>query len=189
MYCTQCGKPLSENARFCGRCGNATRATSSVDEPLGLDVPAHVRTRLKSKMNFDPAGFWLRAGAYLVDYVICSIIVISLFYLMLMLHGKSSTIAEQERDSLAKGMGLLISWLYFTILESSSWRATPGKMLLGIEVVDSTGEQIGFGRANGRFWAKIISVLTFLIGFFMAGFTRNKQALHDMIADTFVIKA
>ena len=44
------------------------------------------------------------------------------------------------------------------------------------------GRRIGFGRAVGRELAKIVSALTFLIGYLMAAFTERKQALHDMIA-------
>jgi uncharacterized RDD family membrane protein YckC len=44
-----------------------------------------------------------------------------------------------------------------------------------------------FGRASGRFFAKIITgMIPFGIGYIMAGFTAKKQALHDMIAGTLV---
>jgi uncharacterized RDD family membrane protein YckC len=48
--------------------------------------------------------------------------------------------------------------------------------------------RISFGRATGRFFAKIISSIILFIGFIMAGFTEKKQALHDMIAGTLVIR-
>jgi hypothetical protein len=37
--------------------------------------------------------------------------------------------------------------------------------------------------------AKIISALPFLVGFIIAGFTKRKQALHDFIASTVVVRA
>ena len=56
-------------------------------------------------------------------------------------------------------------------------------------MTDLTGNRITFGRASGRFFAKIVSGLIPLgIGFIMAGFTERKQALHDMIASCLVLR-
>lgn len=49
--------------------------------------------------------------------------------------------------------------------------------------------QIGFGKANGRYWSKIISALILFVGFLMVAFTEKKQGLHDKIAGTLVIRA
>ena len=59
---------------------------------------------------------------------------------------------------------------------------------MGIQVTDRQGSRIGFGRATGRYFGKIISCFTLYIGFMMAGWTQRKQALHDMIADTLVVR-
>ena len=45
-----------------------------------------------------------------------------------------------------------------------------------------------FARATGRHFAKYLSALILGIGFLMAAFTDRKQGLHDMIADTLVLK-
>ena len=82
----------------------------------------------------------------------------------------------------------ILHWLYFALMESSTWQGTLGKKALGLEVTDLEGRRISFGRATGRFFAKIISALILWIGFIMAGFTEKKQALHDMIAGTLVIR-
>jgi uncharacterized RDD family membrane protein YckC len=93
-------------------------------------------------------------------------------------------LAEVQRSIFS----IILSWLYFTIFESSSLQATPGKMALGIIVTDLSGNRISFARANGRYWGKILSGLTLGIGYIMAGFTRKKQALHDIMAGTLVVK-
>jgi uncharacterized RDD family membrane protein YckC len=49
------------------------------------------------------------------------------------------------------GFFVLMSWLYFAILESSAWRATLGKRLLGLHVGDLKGDRVTFGRASLRF--------------------------------------
>ena len=83
---------------------------------------------------------------------------------------------------------LAAAWVYWALMESSRWQATIGKKLLGLRVTDLQGQRIGFGRASGRHWAKLISNLTLLMGYAMAGFTEKKQALHDMIARCLVLK-
>ena len=80
--------------------------------------------------------------------------------------------------------GLIIGWLYFAGMESSASAQSPGKIALGLTVTGMDGQRVTFGRASGRFFAKIITGLVPLyIGFIMAGFTEKKQALHDMIAE------
>jgi uncharacterized RDD family membrane protein YckC len=62
-------------------------------------------------------------------------------------------------------------------------------MALGLKVTDTEGRQISFARASGRHFAKILSGMILLIGYIMAGFTERKQALHDVIAGTLVVRA
>jgi uncharacterized RDD family membrane protein YckC len=73
-------------------------------------------------------------------------------------------------------------------MESSPRQATLGKMAMKIIVTDLEGRPISFGRATGRYFAKnFLSAICF-IGFLMAIWTQKKQALHDMIAGTLVVK-
>ncbi|MDR9856619.1 RDD family protein [Paenibacillus sp. VCA1] len=81
----------------------------------------------------------------------------------------------------------LIRYLYYAFMEASKWQATLGKMALGVIVIDQNHQRISFLRATGRFWSKYLSVLTVFIGYMMAGFTKRKQALHDLIAKTYVV--
>jgi uncharacterized RDD family membrane protein YckC len=63
-----------------------------------------------------------------------------------------------------------------------------GKKAMGLKVIGLSGERISFGRATGRHFAKMISQLILMIGFLMQPFTEQKQALHDMMAGTLVIR-
>jgi uncharacterized RDD family membrane protein YckC len=56
-------------------------------------------------------------------------------------------------------------------------------------VTDESGQRISFGRASARYFAKIVSSMILLFGFFMIGWTERKRGLHDMIAGTLVYKA
>lgn len=85
------------------------------------------------------------------------------------------------------GSALCVVWLYYALMESSRFKGTLGKLALGIAVVDERFEKVSFGRASARYWSKCVSVVTLYIGFLMAGFTEKKQALHDKIANTYVV--
>ncbi len=138
------------------------------------------------------AGFWRRVAAYLIDAIALDVVLLPIQFAT----GAASFSFAQSPNALAAytGTGLIgtlltwiILWLYFSLMESSSLQATLGKLALGIRVTDGNGQRIGFGTATGRFFAKILSMLTLCIGFMMAGWTEKKQALHDFIANTLVI--
>jgi uncharacterized RDD family membrane protein YckC len=84
-------------------------------------------------------------------------------------------------------VSIVIAWLYEAMFTASSYQATPGKMAVGLRVVDQYGQRLGFGRATGRHFAKILSGLICAIGYIMAGWDERKQALHDKLASTYVI--
>ena len=142
------------------------------------------------------AGFWLRLVAYAIDNLLLGFVLGNLILRPLM--GRPGGIPADDPWFLFKNTSpqvtallllfLMGNWTYFSVLESSPWRATIGKKVLGLEVVDLSGKRLSFARASGRFFAKIVSSMTLLIGFVMAGFTARKQALHDMLAGCLVIR-
>jgi hypothetical protein len=78
--------------------------------------------------------------------------------------------------------------VYWTISETGRHRASIGKRIMGIEVVDDGGATITWRRAFGRNVGKFLSAFVFMVGFMMAGCTNRKQALHDMLASCVVRK-
>ncbi len=84
-------------------------------------------------------------------------------------------------------LNIIIEWLYFAFMESSNKQATLGKIIVGIKVTDLDGNKISFGKATGRYFGKFLSGLILCFGYFMAGFTEKKQALHDILASCLVI--
>ncbi len=139
--------------------------------------------------NENYAGFWLRFAAYLIDGVVAMFF---LFIFFSIFNSGMAAAAYSDEISPAFWITLCIFYasviLYFPIMESSKWQATLGKRAVGIMVTDLDGRRIGFGRALGRFFSKIISGIILYVGFFMAGFTDRKQGLHDIIAGTLVVK-
>ena len=132
------------------------------------------------------AGFWIRFWATVVDSFVWLPLGV-LIYLKLAL----DAVLLGEGSSLGF-LYFIVSvvgpWLYSSLFESSKWQATPGKRLLGVYVTDLNGGKISFGRASARYFSKSISYLILGVGFFIAGITHNKQALHDKIASTLVYK-
>ncbi len=150
------------------------------------------------------AGFWKRFVAFLIDSIILSLLefIIILPGLAVLGIGIVGGVLSEEPESgvplilaaigaylMAILLAAIAAWLYYALMESSAKGATLGKMVLGIRVTDLNGNRVSFGRATGRYFAKIISSLVLMIGYIIAGFTDRKQALHDIIAGCLVINA
>ena len=83
---------------------------------------------------------------------------------------------------------MLIYLLYWPVMQASARQATFGKVLLGLKVTDYSGARISLLRSFGRELAKIISGAVFMVGYLIAAFTGRKQALHDLMASTYVVR-
>ena len=153
------------------------------------------------------AGFWLRFVAVIIDNLIINVLQFFLVIPLLASFGLSfvnfdigefNSISEDDLIvmipaliSLLSSIALLsflIQLLYYALMESSKSQATLGKMALGIIVTDTNGERLDFTKAMIRQLFKLLSGMIMMIGYLMAGFTEKKQALHDIIASTYVVK-
>jgi uncharacterized RDD family membrane protein YckC len=115
-------------------------------------------------------GFWIRVAAWLIDLVVLLVINIVLTIL---------------------GMSLttFVTGFVYGVLFIGLKGQTPGKIALGIKVVNAQGEVPGIGRAALReIVGKIASAIVFLLGFFWIGWDRRKRGWHDHIAGTFVVR-
>ncbi len=141
-------------------------------------VPAAV---LKTEVAF--AGFWRRLLAYLIDFAV-------LFGVEVAIFGAVHVLAPDNLDALANIVPVcaVVAWAYYVLFESSPARGTLGKLALGLYVADVNGDPIGFWRAVFRNALKTASTLLIGAGWFMAAFTPRKQALHDLLAGTLVLR-
>lgn len=140
------------------------------------------------------AGFWLRSVAFLIDYIvtyvlgtIIRVVVASAFFLAGPV-GPGSNTGLVMIYAFSLGVSLAIGIAYFAVMESSTTQATLGKMALGLKVTDHYGRRVTFGRATGRYMAKYLSTMSLGVGYVMAAFTARKQALHDLVAGTLVVR-
>lgn len=137
-------------------------------------------------------GFWLRLVAALVDMLamftpFCFVAFVATVIVKLVSATKGYDPATVILTVLPP-VAILATWLYFAVLESSSWQATLGKKLLGLYVTDIKGQRLSLSRATGRTFAKFLSSMTAGIGYLLCGFTEKKQALHDMVAGCLVLR-
>ncbi|MFZ0638589.1 MAG: RDD family protein [Candidatus Acidiferrales bacterium] len=205
MFCSGCGRAVPAGAAFCPQCGRPAIAAAApptgVTAPPAYFPPAPVYAVTPGLVY---AGFWLRFVAYIIDSLILGVFVGLIILILAFTTGFAAVIRNLPENptpdvffqgALLTGLLVMIAatitgaWLYYACMESSRFQGTLGKMVLGLVVTDLQAQPVSFGRASGRFFAKLITgLIPFCIGYIMAGFTAKKQALHDMIAGCLVLR-
>ena len=150
------------------------------------------------------AGFWLRFGAWVIDYLIL-IVPFTVISVSMGLGAVMTTVMEQMKTDQVGALEayatailpityvlMVIGFVYYTLFEASKWQATPGKMAVGIRVTDTDGQRISIARSAGRNAVRLTNVLRFpvplpLICYVVAAFTERKQGVHDLLARTYVL--
>ena len=127
-----------------------------------------------------PAGFWMRAVALALDFLLFFAVQFSLGYVVARLWG------PEVEDSwgfrlLVVAFTFLFTAAYTTILHACGGQ-TVGKMIVGIRVVAADGSPLSPGAALLRYFAYFLSLATLTLGYLMAGLRRDKRALHDLVA-------
>ncbi len=181
--CSECGQMFAENdmIRF------ADAWVCATCKPIFVQK---IKEGVTIAGAMEYAGFWIRFGAWFIDYIILAIAT-TIIYLPLSFLGVLS--ADQAAifitiQLVSMILNLIIPAVYDTWFVGK-YAATPGKMACKLKVVMADSARVSFGRAVGRHFAKYISGLILFIGFLMAGFDDQKRTLHDRICDTRVIKA
>jgi len=182
MNCIRCGAALGQGAAYCHRCGSSVKGTGPGQRY---------------------AGFWLRTGAFALDAVILSPVLIGAVYLFPFDPSDAQMITTAVQGFGGNVRDVMLPWMYtahatevayftlapyFIFCESSPLQGTIGKYLFKIQVTDLDGRRIRTGTAVKRYLGRFLSMLSWMFGFVMAGFTRRKQCLHDMIAGTLVVR-
>ncbi|HLW82445.1 MAG TPA: RDD family protein [Candidatus Acidoferrales bacterium] len=214
MFCSGCGKLMPEGSTFCPQCGRpAGAAATPAPNPASATiappappvyVPPAPATALPVVPGLAYAGFWLRLVAYIIDSLIIGFVLGVVVLILVLTTGVLAFIRNLPNNpnpglvfQSAMFMAFLFLaaawivavWLYYAWMESSRFQGTLGKMALGLIVTDMQYRPVSFGRASGRFFARFITnLIPLFIGYIMAGFTAQKQALHDMIASCLVLR-
>lgn len=138
------------------------------------------------------AGFWRRTAASVIDLLILSIITLPLLYLI---YGEAYFTPVPEDSSVFASRGvadLFFNYIFpivFTLFFWLKFAATPGKMALGVKVVDAvTGEKINLRQSIIRYIGYFVATLPLFLGIFWVAFDKRKQGWHDKMAGTAVVR-
>lgn len=187
LACSQCGRMLAQSDLVqiagnwvCGQCKPAYLSRVMAGGRAGVS-------------NWHYGGFWIRYVAKMLDGII---ILLAQAVLALAFFGSFGAQFEPRvvgAAAIGARLGFqALSYVMAILYEASFLHyrgATPGKMALGLKVVRSNGDSLGWGVAIGRYFMSIVSALILAIGYIMAGFDSEKRALHDRVCDTRVIYA
>ena len=133
------------------------------------------------------AGFWIRFVAKFVDGLI-------LRFAGIFINLAGAAVVRLLGDSAAAAVGFLMVGFAFLVdilyraIFVGAFGGTPGKMAVKVRIVNADGSKVGYGKAFARALAEYLSMIIFLIGYFMAAFDDEKRTLHDRICGTRVIK-
>jgi uncharacterized RDD family membrane protein YckC len=187
VVCAECGKIFSrDNAIQYG-----TTWICAACKPIFVQKFKEGAALPTGSLALDYAGFWIRFGSLVVDWLILWVVNLGIS----MLAGLSFMTAVGANPN--AGLTFLQIILMFVqlgigitseIFFLGKYGATPGKMAVKIRVVNADGTRITYLRAAGRYFARFLSGLVCGIGFIIAAFDSEKRALHDHICNTRVIR-
>jgi uncharacterized RDD family membrane protein YckC len=144
-------------------------------------------------------GFWRRLVAYAIDRIILYFVSLLLLATGLLALGRGglSLGSIATTGDIPRGMGLftlvyivvtfVTDMIYFTWFHGSVGQ-TPGKMLLGLRVIQTSGEKMTFGFAFLRWVGALVSSLFLFLGYLWIALDGRKQGWHDKIAATLVVR-
>jgi uncharacterized RDD family membrane protein YckC len=187
VECLKCGIIFEKHERMTHTLDLAENETSqTLDEENTVfqdSAPADF------EVTIEPAGFWIRVGAYIVDYLVFGLAVLALGVIFFFLLGGMRSLAAVT--SVAPTVSWIVAILFFAyhIYFVGSRGYTPGKGFLGLQIIRQDGTGMSYGDAAIRSFSYILSSIVLNLGFLWIGFDRKKQGWHDKIAKTQVIRA
>ncbi len=151
-------------------------------------------------MNQQYAGFWIRLIAFSIDNLILhlvSLLVLVAIALLSLIAGFDLFPDDSEGDLLPAGGSMFLACIlmmtsmqiFYYVYFHGTTGQTPGKKLLGIQVVQVSGRPMTPGIAFLRWVGYIVSAMFLYLGFLWIIFDGKKQGWHDKIAKTAVVKA
>ena len=126
------------------------------------------------------AGFVPRLAAYLFDTFVLQLIFMVVLFPWTAQLKEIFELAVSQYDFTNNAPVSLIYWVGF----NGRYGATPGKKMLGIQIVNLDGLPIGYALAFRRYCAEVISLLPLGMGYLMILSSPSRQALHDVMTGT-----
>lgn len=160
--------------------------TARVEE-AALTRPQAKRRIRKELVERRPAPFALRCGAVLVDYIVL-VAIVAFSTLIARMFGGGARAAGSSAETIGIVIAVAVAGLNLGVLAGLTGR-TIGKWATGLRVQRTNGDVPGLKRALLRhFVGYPLSFLTLGLGFLLATLSTRGRALHDLIADTIVVR-
>jgi uncharacterized RDD family membrane protein YckC len=141
------------------------------------------------------ASFWWRLLAFIIDYFILSFLLtfVLIQFPSFGLNLKARSIDDMLKLSESQLRTLQIMFyltliVYNSVCEASPMKGSIGKRICKLVVVDVEGMGLSYVNALLRSVGKVVSFFFYGIGFVSIFFTEHRQALHDFLAKTYVVK-
>ncbi len=189
VVCPRCKEPFALPEQTAQ---SAAELSPTLQMESSAVAPAVVAPLTAATADSPKAGFWIRVVASLLDSLFAGMVQFFFAFILSVTAGNLMGGLDPQ-DSLAYGMLTTLFSIAFGVTYSVFFTGycgqTPGKMIVRIKVIRTSGAEIGYGRAFLReVPGKFLSSLIFGIGYLMVAFDDRKQGLHDRIADTYVVK-
>lgn len=217
--CPSCGTSNPDSNRFCTNCGlslaaSPPEATPSLPQPppadarkvcegcrtvnapmaaycyrCGLKLPDRLFSPSEAVGN--PAGFWVRLAAYMIDAVVLMLVGLALAIAAGALEGVP---ADKVVNQWAVEFGgwvetvvaLALDLAYFTFAVGR-WGRTAGKAILGLKITRADGSRLSYRRSFARYWSYLVSAIPLGFGFIAIALSSQKRGWHDFMCDTRVV--
>ena len=155
-------------------------ATPQQSAPEAPDTPDGPQKTVYVLHGQEIASRSRRLGALAIDSAIIGLIVLMLFVGAVV--GNDSRIPPESA-----GLLTVAFLIFYHILAWTAFSATPGKMMLKLQIVDRNGWRIGIAQSTGRLFGYGISTLFIGLGFVWIFVSRFGRGWHDYIAGTYVV--
>jgi uncharacterized RDD family membrane protein YckC len=180
MYCPQCSynNPVGTPA-----CKNCDRDLSS---PEAQSVSS------QSPQALIYAGFWLRFFAVMLDLFFLGavfVFVLGLSVVLTAYSGRDDVWQKPQTLWLFLLLTAATTIAYYIFTETSARGATLGKRWMNLKVLDNQGKSLTLRCSTLRLFAHFFSLLPLLLGYLIQPFTQHKQALHDVLVGTVVVRS
>lgn len=177
MRCNKCLEEIANSSKYCKQCGALQLQT--VPNSKGINDTVLIPT---SGAMY--AGFMIRLGAYLADFLVLVIFIILIGIAVNLLW------SPDKWNELNGSLGWFADyfyWFIYSLLFLTTWSKTPGKALYGLEVLRENGQKLDFSTSLLRVFCQPFSLLFFGAGYWNMDKDEKKLTWHDKQAHTIVI--
>ena len=187
------GKGLSKNKIKWNELPDSLITQDKWENPnYTLNLCIEIQKELPENDQTIYAGFWIRLIAWWIDSFI---IFLGYFAISLFVNIIEPKAFEPNANFVDNPSALIpiivlfvVFYCYYVFFETSKIQATPGILIFGFRVVDKDNKRIGILRENVRLFGKILTLITFGLGFLIPILaSKTKQTLFDAIAGCFVV--